>query len=127
VSSNTFYPQTDGEPDKPNLIIKTFLRAFSINNQKSWNDCLSIAEFAYNYHTHQLTNLSPLKSNLGYIPRILLDSLATIYIRQLLIGYPDISFTIYLANIFQELQSALAGIQEYQIFEITSYCYLHLL
>jgi hypothetical protein len=78
VFSTAFYPQTDEQAEKANSIVEYFLRAFFTNKQSSWDTLLAIAEFAYNNHTDQSTKLAPFEADLGYLPRMPLDTMATI-------------------------------------------------
>ena len=43
-----FYPQTDGQTERQNNTIKTYLRVFINFEQNDWPRLLLIAEFAYN-------------------------------------------------------------------------------
>jgi hypothetical protein len=75
--STAFHLQTDGQAEKANSIVKRFPRPFSANKPRSWDTLLAIAEFAYSSHHHQSTGISPFEADLGYIPRMPLDTMAT--------------------------------------------------
>jgi hypothetical protein len=119
--STTFHPQTDGQAEKANSIVRRFLRAFSTNKQRSWDALLAIAEFAYNSHRHQSTGISPFEADRGYIPRMPLDSMTTTRCRRPPRGHPEVNFSIYMADILKELEMALAHAQEQQIVEANSH------
>jgi hypothetical protein len=48
IRSSAYHPQTDGQTERVNKILEDMLRAYVIHNDKSWDKCLSLAEFSYN-------------------------------------------------------------------------------
>ena len=48
--STAHHPQTDGQTERVNQEIETYLRVFINHRQDDWADWLPIAEFAYNNH-----------------------------------------------------------------------------
>ena len=46
--SSAYHPQTDGQTEVTNRMLSTLLRMLIKKNIKEWEDCLPIAEYAYN-------------------------------------------------------------------------------
>lgn len=71
--STTCHPQTDGQTEVTNRTLGSLLRALIKKNLKSWEECLPIAEFAYNRTIHSSTSLSPFEIVYGFNPLTPLD------------------------------------------------------
>jgi len=56
--NTSFYPQTDGQTERVNLVIQQFLNNYVVADQQDWVDHLELAEFCYNNSDDAL--LSPL-------------------------------------------------------------------
>ena len=67
--STAYHPQTDGQTERTNQEIETYLRIFCANNPKNWLDLLPTAEFQHNSAPHHSTKTSPFHLMLGYEPR----------------------------------------------------------
>ena len=74
--STAFHPQSDGQAEKANSIVETYLRAFASTEPTRWKHLLPLAEFAYNSARHSATKLAPFEADLGYIPRLPIDIMA---------------------------------------------------
>jgi transposase InsO family protein len=48
IRSSTYHPQMDGQMERVNQIVEDMLRACIIHFDKSWDECLALAEFSYN-------------------------------------------------------------------------------
>jgi hypothetical protein len=48
IRSSSYHPQTDGQTERVNQILEDMLRASIMHFDKSWEKCLSLAEFSYN-------------------------------------------------------------------------------
>ena len=57
--STAFHPQTDGQTERQNQTLETYLRIFANDEQDNWASLLPLAEFAYNNSVHSATNLTP--------------------------------------------------------------------
>ena len=66
--STAYHPQTDGETERVNRELETYLRIFCKKNPEEWDKNLSIAEFSYNGRTHSVTKQTPFFLMLGYEP-----------------------------------------------------------
>ena len=72
--SSAHHPQTDGQTEKLNDIVQTYLRAYTREKPEDWDRWLALAEFAYNSSVHVSTGKSPFELDLGYIPRMPIDA-----------------------------------------------------
>jgi hypothetical protein len=76
--STAFHPQTDGQAEKANSIVERYLRSYAGERQDEWDQLLALAEFAYNATRQKSIEMSPFEADLGYIPRMPLDALASV-------------------------------------------------
>ena len=66
-----FHPQTDGQTECQNSMMKAYLRAFVNFEQNDWARLLPIMEFAYNNAKNASTGHTPFELNCDYHPRML--------------------------------------------------------
>jgi hypothetical protein len=66
--STSFRPQTDGQTERVNLVIRQFLRNYVAANQQDWVDHLELAEFCYNNSEHSTTGSTPFQMVIGKSP-----------------------------------------------------------
>jgi transposase InsO family protein len=66
--STAFHPQTDGQTERLNQTIESYLRSFVNHEQDDWVNLLPMAEFAYNNSVTTATGLSPFYANFGFHP-----------------------------------------------------------
>jgi hypothetical protein len=59
--SSAYHPQTDGQTKRVNQILEDMLRACALKDKKSWDKCLSYAEFSYNNSYQESLKMSPFK------------------------------------------------------------------
>jgi len=69
--STAFHPQTDGQTERLNQTIESYLRAFVGQEQDDWVRLLPMAEFAYNNSVTTGNGISPFYANYGFHPRML--------------------------------------------------------
>ena len=67
--STAYHPQMDGETERVNQEIETYLRLFCQGQPDKWSNLIPMAEFAHNFATHSSTQKSPFSLILGYEPR----------------------------------------------------------
>lgn len=72
--STAFHPQTDGQTERVNQTVETYLRTFVNYDQNDWVSLLPLAEFAYNNSVTQATRMTPFYANYGYNPRTIWPS-----------------------------------------------------
>ena len=66
--STAFHPRTDGQTERMNQWIETYLRNFVTGRQNNWSELLPIAEFAHNSWKHESTKYSPHELISGFVP-----------------------------------------------------------
>jgi transposase InsO family protein len=63
--SSAYHPQTDGQTERVNQIMKDMLRACVLTYGKDWEQSLSYAEFSSNNGYQASLGMSPLKPYMG--------------------------------------------------------------
>ena len=66
--STAFYPQTNGQTERQNSIIKAYFCAFIKFEQNNWARLIFMAEFTYNYAKNTNTDHISFKLNYVYYP-----------------------------------------------------------
>lgn len=69
--SSTYHPQTDGQTERVNQCMETFLCFFVQACPKQWIHWLHLAEYWYNTSWHSALNRSPSQVLYGRSPRSL--------------------------------------------------------
>ena len=64
----TYHPQTDGQIERINQEIGTFLRHYVNYQQDNWTDWLAVVELQYNDKKHAAMGKTPFKLNFGRHP-----------------------------------------------------------
>jgi hypothetical protein len=67
--SSSYHPQTDGQTERLNQCLETFLRCFVHDNPNKWAKWLSQAEFWYNTSLHSAHGRTPFEVLYGRKPR----------------------------------------------------------
>jgi hypothetical protein len=67
--SSSYHPQTDGQTERVNQCIETFLRCFVHACPASWSQWISVAEYWFNTSTHSALGRSPFEVLYGFPPR----------------------------------------------------------
>jgi len=65
IRSSAYHPQTDGQTERVNQILEDMLRACVIHFDKSWDKCLSLAEFSYNNSYQESLKMAPFEALYG--------------------------------------------------------------
>ena len=58
-SSTAYHPQSNGQTKHINQELEQYICIFANERQDNWDTLLLLGEFAYNNHTHSLTQHSP--------------------------------------------------------------------
>jgi transposase InsO family protein len=67
--STAFYPQTDGQTERQNQELETYLRIYIGYKQDNWVELLPYAEYAYNSKTHSAHEQSLIRVAFGTNPK----------------------------------------------------------
>jgi hypothetical protein len=59
IRSSSYHPQIDGQTERVNQILEDMLRASILHFDKSWDKCLSLAEFSYNNSYQASLKMAP--------------------------------------------------------------------
>jgi hypothetical protein len=65
IRSSAYHPQTDGQTEKINQILKDMLRSCVIQYDKNWDKCLALAEFSYNNSYQSSLKMAPFEALYG--------------------------------------------------------------
>jgi hypothetical protein len=65
IRSSAYHPQTDGQTERINQILKDMLRACIIRYDKNWDKCLPLAEFSYNNSYQVGLKMAPFEALYG--------------------------------------------------------------
>ncbi|KAG8935233.1 hypothetical protein FRC01_005489 [Tulasnella sp. 417] len=72
--STSYHPQTNGQTERTNQTLETYLRAYCSYQQDNWADLLPLAEFSFNNTSNSSTKQTPFFANFGYHPRFTLKT-----------------------------------------------------
>ncbi|WVZ53784.1 LOW QUALITY PROTEIN: hypothetical protein U9M48_004680 [Paspalum notatum var. saurae] len=67
--STAYHPQSDGQTERVNQCLETYLRCFVHTCPHKWFDWLPTAEFSYNSSLHSAIGTSPFEALYGHSPR----------------------------------------------------------
>jgi transposase InsO family protein len=73
--STAFHPETDGQTERSNQTLETYLRHYVNDNQDNWVSLLPMAQLAINAHVSETTKISPFFANFGREPELQASSL----------------------------------------------------
>jgi transposase InsO family protein len=68
--STAYHPQTDGQTERTNRTMKTYLKIYSNTSQDNWVSLLPIAQMAYNDKRSEATGQTPYFANHGRNPNL---------------------------------------------------------
>ena len=68
-TSSAYHPRTDGQSERNNQWVETYLRFFTNHQQTDWAERLPLAEFAHNNWRNETTKHTPFFLLMGYHPR----------------------------------------------------------
>ncbi|WVZ52193.1 hypothetical protein U9M48_003277 [Paspalum notatum var. saurae] len=65
VQSSAYHPQTSGQVERVNQILEDMLRACALTYSTKWDECLPLAEFAYNNSYQKSLEMAPFEALYG--------------------------------------------------------------
>ncbi|WVZ76674.1 hypothetical protein U9M48_024628 [Paspalum notatum var. saurae] len=65
VSLHAYHPQTSGQVERVNQILEDMLRACALTYSTKWDECLPLAEFAYNNSYQKSLDMAPFDALYG--------------------------------------------------------------
>ncbi|WVZ85146.1 hypothetical protein U9M48_032097 [Paspalum notatum var. saurae] len=65
VSLHAYHPQTSGQVERVNQILEDMLRACALTYSTKWDECLPLAEFAYNNSYQNSLEMAPFEALYG--------------------------------------------------------------
>jgi transposase InsO family protein len=65
IRSSSYHPQTNSQTERVNQIVEDMLRASILHFDKSWDKCLSLAEFSYNNSYQASLKMAPFDALYG--------------------------------------------------------------
>jgi transposase InsO family protein len=71
--STAYHPQTDGQTERANQTLETYLRHYVNKRQNNWVQLLPMAQLAYNDKMSQTTGVTPFFANYGKHPNDFLE------------------------------------------------------
>jgi hypothetical protein len=67
---SSYHPQSNGQTERVNQCMETFLRCFVNYCPKQWIKWISVAEFWYNTSLHSAIGMSPFEALYGHSPKM---------------------------------------------------------
>ncbi|WVZ72599.1 hypothetical protein U9M48_021032 [Paspalum notatum var. saurae] len=65
IHSSAYHPQTSGQVERVNQIVEDMLRACALTYSTKWDECLPLAEFAYNNSYQKSLEMAPFEALYG--------------------------------------------------------------
>ena len=66
--STAYHPQTDGQIERVNQCLETYLRCITMHCPRKWHQWMSTTQWWYNSSFHSTINMSPFQALYGYEP-----------------------------------------------------------
>ena len=104
--SSSYHPQTDGQTERVNRVLKEALRAYADALQTNWDRLLPSLQFAYNTAVHSSTGETPFFLNYGRHPIVPASLLAAPLART------EVQRVPATADFLQELRTSMGKAKE---------------
>lgn len=69
--SSAYHPETNGQTERINQCLETYLRCIFISKPRSWSHWVSLAQWWYNTNYHTAHKRTPFEALFGYLPPII--------------------------------------------------------
>jgi len=109
--STAYHPQSDGQTERINQVIESYLRSYCNYEQNDCASMLAIAEYAYNNSKHLATKISPFYPNYGFEPRT--NWPMEIQFRNLALGLYGHYMTSIHSKLSRQLEQSMEAMQKY--------------
>ena len=76
--STAYHPETDGQTERTNRTMKTYLRIYANHQQNNWVSLLPMAQLAYNNKISESTKQTPFYANHGRHPNLFTRTLPSL-------------------------------------------------
>ena len=103
LASTSHHPQTDGQTERVNQELETYLRTFCNHHQNDWDELLPSAEFACANHVHASIQMTPFMADIGRNPRMGFEPL---------VDAPDSDAAAFRQRLEDSLESAKASLTQ---------------
>ena len=103
-----YHPQGDGQTEQTTQTLKQYLHMYCSYRQSDWSTLLPLAEFTYNNTLSTTTGMTPLFTNKGYHPNIMVHAKCE------LTSTCTQEFMLDLDMLHCQLQENIVATQEYQ-------------
>jgi hypothetical protein len=67
--TTAYRPQSDGQTERTNCVLQEMLRSYVSVTHVDWQECIDLAEFAYNNSYHAAIKTTPFRLTYGFDPR----------------------------------------------------------
>ena len=78
--STAYHPQTDGEMERLNQGVETYLHIFCSSHPETWADHIPMAKFVHNHRPHSTTSKFPFYLMLRYEPQAIPSIIETAHL-----------------------------------------------
>ncbi|WVZ96913.1 hypothetical protein U9M48_042493 [Paspalum notatum var. saurae] len=65
IANSAYHPQTSGQVERVNQILEDMLKAYALTYSTKWDECLPLAEFAYNNNYQKSLEMAPFEALYG--------------------------------------------------------------
>lgn len=72
--STSYHPQSDGQTERVNQCLESYLRCMAFKNPKKWHSWLALAEWWYNTSFHTSLKMTPFQALYGFPPPLIAET-----------------------------------------------------
>ncbi|GMF52482.1 unnamed protein product [Phytophthora fragariaefolia] len=108
--SAAYQQRTDGQVERINAILATYLWSYVGGYKNSWASYLALAEFAYNWHYQDSIQMTPFFADFEYNPALPIN--LDVRASQTSESKPATTFLLHMEHILRELQAKITSSAE---------------